>query len=137
MKTLFKNARIYKGELGTEIFKGELAVENEDIIFVGEKAPEDNYDKVIDCDGDLLMPTFKNAHTHTAMTIFRSYQDESPLQEWLFDYIIPREQLLTKEDVYYATQHGVLEYLKNGIGMGLAATFVLLGSNVVISLLKK
>ena len=26
---------------------------------------------------------------------------------------------------------------KNGIGMGLAATFVLLGSNIVISLLKK
>ena len=29
------------------------------------------------------MPSFKNAHTHSAMTFLRSYADDLPLDEWL------------------------------------------------------
>ena len=32
--------------------------------------------------GDLLIPGFKDAHTHTAMVFLRSYADDLPLQDF-------------------------------------------------------
>ena len=39
------------------------------------------WDREIDCEGNLLMPGFKNAHTHSGMTLLRSYADDLPLQD--------------------------------------------------------
>ena len=43
------------------------------------------FEREIDLKGDLVMPGFKNAHAHSAMTFLRSYADDLPLQSWLFD----------------------------------------------------
>ena len=45
---------------------------------------EEKWDEEIDAEGNLIMPGFKNAHTHSAMTFLRSYADDMKLQEWLF-----------------------------------------------------
>ena len=58
---------------------------------VAEKA----WDREIDCEGNLLMPGFKNAHTHSAMTFLRSFADDLPLQEWLYNRVFPMEAKLT------------------------------------------
>ena len=83
MKTRFYNARVLTMEPGKEIFKGEVWIEDEKILFAGKTDEIDSFyekhsgkvliwDKEIDCEGNLLMPGFKNAHTHSAMTLMRS-----------------------------------------------------------------
>lgn len=69
----------------------------------------------IDLNGDLIMPSFKNAHTHSAMTFARSYSDDMPLQEWLYNKIFPIEDKLTGEDIYRLSKIAFLEYLSGGI----------------------
>ena len=73
------------------------------------------WDRTVDCEGNLLIPGFKDAHTHTAMTFLRSYADDLPLQEWLFDKIFPKEDQLTPDDVYWLDILGIMEYLTSGI----------------------
>ncbi len=114
MKTLFKNARILK-MTGEEIFFGNLVVEGNRISYIGDVIPQDKYDQTIECDGNVLMPGFKDCHTHSAMVFLRGYADDYSLQEWLFDKVIPCEEKLTKEDVYELTKLACLEYFSSGI----------------------
>ena len=71
--------------------------------------------KEYDLNGDLLMPSFKNAHTHSAMTFLRSYADDYPLQEWLFEKVFPMEAKLTGDDIYWLSKLAILEYLTTGV----------------------
>lgn len=73
------------------------------------------WDLELDCRGDLLMPGFKNAHTHSAMTFLRSYADDVPLQQWLEEKVFPMEARLSGEDIYHLTRLAVLEYLTGGV----------------------
>ncbi len=72
-------------------------------------------DEVIDCGGDLLIPAFYNAHCHAAMTIFRGYGEDLPLQQWLEDRIFPAEDRLSFRSVYHASMLAIAEMLKAGI----------------------
>ena len=71
-------------------------------------------DEVYDLKGNLLMPSFKNAHTHSAMTFARSFADDLPLEEWLTTKIFPMEAKLTGDDIYWLSQLAFLEYLTSG-----------------------
>ena len=100
MKIRFYNARIMAMQDGVSIQKGELWTKDDRILYVGsDKDPEEeSFDREIDCENNLLMPGFKNAHTHSAMTFLRSFADDLPLQEWLYNRVFPMEAKLTKED---------------------------------------
>ena len=74
-----------------------------------------SWDREIDAGGNLLIPGFKNAHTHTAMTFLRSYADDLPLADWLSTQVFPREAQLTAEDIYWLDILGIMEYLTSGI----------------------
>lgn len=115
----FYNGRILALKKGFDLIEnGEVIVDGNRIIYVG-KAKEHNknikYEREIDLDGNLLMPSFKNAHTHSAMTFGRSFSDDMPLQEWLYDKIFPLEDLLTGDDIYRLSKIAFLEYLTSGI----------------------
>lgn len=114
MLTLFKNARILSMQDDNIIF-GELLVKDERIAFIGEHYQGEKPDKTIDCEGNLLMPGFKNAHAHTAMVFARSASDDLPLHNWLFDCIFPMEEKFKKDDIYHLTKCGILEYISGGI----------------------
>ena len=73
------------------------------------------WQREINLHGNVVMPGFKNAHTHTGMTFLRSYADDLPLDVWLTQRIFPMEAQLTEEDIYYTTKLGLLEYIANGI----------------------
>jgi len=73
------------------------------------------FEREIDLKGDLLMPGFKNAHAHSAMTFLRSVADDMPLHDWLHNQIFPREKLLTEEIVYIMMKLAIMEYLSSGI----------------------
>lgn len=101
-----------------EIFPGELQIEDDIISYVGPSAEEPqeiHWDREIDAQGNLVMPGFKNAHTHSAMTFLRSCADDLPLQEWLQQQVFPREARLTPEAVYWFSRLAIMEYLTSGI----------------------
>lgn len=124
------NIRLYNAKILTmessEISEGEIWIQNERILYVGDGSNTDAvyeklqlqsiiWDREIDCDGNLLMPGFKNAHTHSAMTLLRSYADDMPLQAWLNEQVFPVEAKLDGEMIYHLTKLAILEYLTSGI----------------------
>ena len=124
------NIRLYNARILTmqtkEIMEGEVWVQDERILYVGDGADADAvfdrlhlqsivWDREIDCLGNLLMPGFKDAHTHSGMTLLRSYADDLPLQEWLNEQIFPVEAKMSAQMIYHLTQLAVLEYLTGGI----------------------
>lgn len=116
MKTRIYNARILTMEDGKEMFQGEICIDDDRICYVGPTQENaGDWDKEIDAKGNLLLPGFKNAHTHSAMTFLRSYADDLPLQEWLYERVFPMEAKLTPEDVYWCALLANLEYLTSGI----------------------
>lgn len=115
MRTLLKNARILK-MTGEDIFFSSIVIENDRITYIGEAYDKYGpFDIVRDCKGNLLMPGFKNAHAHSAMTFLRSKADDLKLQEWLFGVVLPREEKFRKNDVYELAKLAYLEYLTSGI----------------------
>ncbi len=120
------NARVLTMEKCKPVFEGEVWVKNEKIVYVAErqelpaarekaKMPPISWDLEMDCKGNLLMPGFKDAHTHSPMTFLRSFADDLPLQEWLETKVFPMEQKLTYDDIYLLTKLAVLEYVTSGI----------------------
>lgn len=126
MRYRFFNARVLTMEPGRDIFNGEVWVVSDRIKFSGteeeartycESHPDEMlvWDEEIDCKGNLLMPGFKNAHTHSAMTLMRSSADDLPLSDWLNKQIFPIEAKMTAEDIYELSKISILEYLTSGI----------------------
>lgn len=114
MITLFKSARILSMN-SNELFFGELLVKDNRIAYIGSSYSGEVPDRIIDCEGNLLMPGFKNAHAHTAMVFARSAADDLPLKEWLYTTIFPMEAKFIDDDIYHLTKLGILEYLTSGI----------------------
>ena len=114
--------RIYNAKILTPdgiIDGGELWIENGKIKFVSQVSPLIllPWDREINANGNLLMPSFKNAHAHSPMVFLRSYADDTTLDEWLFKQVFPREAKLTPDDCYYLTKLAILEYLSSGISV--------------------
>ncbi len=108
----FYNGKTLEGQTVTE---NEVWVEGSTIAYVGPK-PADlpAFERQIDLKGDLLMPGFKNAHTHSGMTFLRSLADDLPLQDWLFQMVFPREAKLTPESLAAFVKVAFLEYIAGG-----------------------
>lgn len=120
------NARILTMEEGQDLFDGEIWIQDDRIIYAGNGSGSEEvyddlpgrciiWDRELDCMGNLLMPGFKNAHTHSGMTLLRSYADDLPLDEWLNHKIFPIEAKMTEEDIRELSKLAILEYLTSGI----------------------
>ncbi|MCM1124195.1 MAG: amidohydrolase [Eubacterium sp.] len=124
------NYRFYNAKILTmkqqDILEGEVWVQNDRILYVGDGHDTDCvygklhlgsiiWDREIDCEGNLLMPGFKDAHTHSGMTLLRSYADDLPLQDWLTKQVFPIEARMDGEMIYHLTKLAILEYLTSGI----------------------
>lgn len=116
MNTRIYNVRILTMEDGKDIFQGEVWIKDDTITYAGPKREEqEKWDQEIDGEGSLLMPGFKNAHTHSAMTFLRSHADDLKLDEWLYNRVFPAEAKLTGESLYWFTKLAFMEYLTSGI----------------------
>ena len=113
MKILFKNINLMY-ETGVTEKNMFLAVENDEISYIGKEEPKDDFDRVIDGTGKLLCPGFYNCHTHTPMTLFRGYAEDLPLSRWLHEKIFPAEDRLYPEAVACASALSAAEMIKNG-----------------------
>ena len=97
-----------------EIIAGDIGIENGRILFCGATPANWTADETIDCREKLITPGLVNAHTHAAMTLFRSYADDMALMDWLQKKIWPAEANLTAEDVYWGSQLAIAEMLASG-----------------------
>ena len=115
MKTSFKNAQILT-MIDDKIIKGDLVVVDNLIAYIGKDSSSyAPFDRVVECNNNLLMPGFKNAHAHSAMVFLRGKADDVSLQDWLFKIVFPREEHLKPNDIYYLNKVAYLEYLASGI----------------------
>ncbi|MDO5548365.1 MAG: amidohydrolase [Eubacteriales bacterium] len=116
MNTRFYNARILTMTGDLSPIWGEVWIEGNTITYVGDSKPSDiHWDREINLNGNLLLPGFTNAHTHSGMTFLRSFADDLPLQDWLTTQIFPMEAKLKPEHIYVLSKLAILEYLTSGI----------------------
>ena len=113
MTLVFKNVNLPEscGFSGTVT----VIVKDGKIEYVGKDAPSVFADRIVEGNGNLLMPAFYNTHCHSAMTLFRGYGDDLPLQRWLNEKIFPAEDLLNEERVYTGSMLAIAEMIKNGV----------------------
>ena len=72
-------------------------------------------DEVVELEHHALLPGLVNAHTHTAMTLFRGLADDLPLMSWLQEHIWPAEQKWVHEEfVADGSRLAVAEMLRGG-----------------------
>lgn len=109
MKLLIENAYIEGFGIGY------LATDGAWITSVTKERPAGQFDRQIQAKGSYLTPAFYNTHSHAAMTLFRGYGEDMPLQTWLNDCIFPAEDRLTPHAVYIASLCAAAEQIKNGI----------------------
>ena len=75
----------------------------------------DPHTEIIDAKNAIIMPGLINCHTHAAMTLFRGFADDLPLQQWLFEKIFPAEaKFLNPDTVYWGSILGCLEMISSG-----------------------
>ncbi len=114
MKTILKNVTLLS-ETGYGKGNWNVSIENKRIASITKELPDARDADIIDAKENLLIPGFYNAHTHAAMTLFRGYGEDLPLQRWLEERIFPAEERLNYENVTVATRLAVAEMLKGGI----------------------
>lgn len=117
MNTRFYNARILTMVPGEPVMNGEIWVAGNRIKYIGTAKEHGGlqFHREINVSGNLIMPGFKNAHTHSPMTFLRSHADDLPLLEWLDKQVFPMEAKLTGDDVYHLSKLAIMEYLTSGI----------------------
>ncbi len=88
----------------------------EALLPVAEARAEFQASQTIDRPGHLLIPGLVNAHCHAAMTLFRGFADDLPLEPWLRTRIWPAEKAwVGPEFVRDGTALAIAEMLTGGI----------------------
>ena len=112
----FYNGRVLTFDGSADITQTEVWTDGGTICHVGDAQEERPvFEREIDLNGNLLMPGFKDAHTHSGMTFLRSLADDMPLDKWLSEQVWPREARLSPDGLYVMTRLAVMEYLTSGI----------------------
>ena len=96
-----------------------IVIENDKII---DLAPQDKvFDEyeandIYQLTDHILIPGLINTHTHAAMSLFKGFADDLPLQDWLNDYIWPAEkEFINSSFVKDGSILALLEMIKSGV----------------------
>ncbi|MBR3298868.1 MAG: amidohydrolase [Clostridia bacterium] len=114
---IIKNANIITMDDSRPLIRGGcIGIDGGRIAFVsaGSEAPDATAARVIDADGNIVLPGLINAHAHIAMCVMRGYADDMRLNEWLFERIFPAEARLTEPAVLAGVRLGIAEMLASG-----------------------
>ncbi len=115
MKLLIKDTDALLYQNGTfTVKRTNVAVDGTMIVRVGDIPDGFHPDKILGGGKRLLIPGLINTHTHSYMTIFRNYADDLQFNEWLFDRIMPKEDIMQPADGRAATLLAACEMMKTG-----------------------
>lgn len=116
MKLLLKNCDILAadGDGYRWLKSAYLGIDGSVIDYIGEIRPQADYDREKDMSGRLLAPGLINCHGHTAMTLLRGVGSDLPLQEWLFEKMMPIEDQFTARDIQVGNALALLEMISTG-----------------------
>ncbi len=114
MKTILKNVTLLP-EYGFQGKNCNVTIEDKRITEISEEVSNPCDATVVECNGNLLIPAFYNSHCHAAMTLFRGYGEDLPLQRWLDERILPAEERLTYQSVYVGTKWAIAEMIRGGV----------------------
>ncbi len=122
MKRLFKGAAIITVNDNFDIiYNGMLGIKDKEIKYVGEYSSEFekefDADSIIHANNKILMPGFINMHSHLAMTLFRGYASDLPLDALLNEKIKPAEKGMNEKDIRAGVQTAAAEMLLSGTTM--------------------
>lgn len=119
MNMLIRNVHVITMDDDDRLYpEGCIAIKGDTIAYVGD---EENLpsgfmpDEVIEGRDMLALPGFVNAHTHSAMSLFRGYANDTPLMDWLAQKIWPLEDRLQPEDAYWLSMLSIAEMLMSGV----------------------
>lgn len=92
-----------------------VGIDDERITYISKEVPKQDFGRVYDGTGKLLMSGFVNTHAHSPMTLMRGYGENLALQDWLNQKIFPFEDKLTGDAVYWGTLLAMAESIRFGI----------------------
>ncbi len=109
---ILKNALVL---IENELRSVDIKVKNGVISEIGNVLSLERQEDVIDLSGKIIIPGFVNTHAHVGMSLFRGFAEDLPFNEWLFNRILPAEERLTPEAVYYGSLVSMMEMASHGI----------------------
>ncbi|MHB9287277.1 amidohydrolase [Halobacteriales archaeon Cl-PHB] len=115
MSTLrIEGGRVLRPDMSVD--RGDVLVDSHEgtIETVGDPGEVPAGDDTLDAEDDLVIPGLVNGHTHVAMTLFRGYADDKPLDDWLQEDIWPVEAALQPGDIAAGTRLGIAEMIRSG-----------------------
>lgn len=95
-------------------FRGDIFIDGEEIKEIGEIKDIPQNAEIIDAKGMVAMPGLINTHNHTPMSLLRCFSDDLRLMEWLDHKMLPAEDRMTPEDIYWGSLLGIIEMIKSG-----------------------
>ncbi|WP_379133709.1 amidohydrolase [Paenibacillus sp. sgz500958] len=114
MKILIKQALILTMKEGEEQpFTGDILIDGDIIAEIGQEI-NTPADEIIEGGGMAAMPGLINAHQHTPMSLLRGFCDDLKLMDWLEKKMLPAEDRMTPEDIYWGAKLSMAEMIRTG-----------------------
>jgi len=107
MSLLIKNVILKNKKVDIFISEGKIQK-------IASKINKKAKDKIDGYGEKVILPGLINAHTHSAMSLFKGVGEDLSLKDWLEKKIWPLENKLSADDVYWGTKLACLEMIKTG-----------------------
>lgn len=110
---LIRQAQIVTMNAAEDLFVGDVLIDGDRIAQI---APHLDVpaDRVIEAQGQVLLPGFVQTHIHLCQTLFRGRADDMQLLDWLRKRIWPLEAGHDEESLYYSAMLGIGELIASG-----------------------
>lgn len=92
---------------------GDILLDGDIIAEIGPEI-NTNAEERIDGSGMVAMPGLINAHQHTPMSLLRGFSDDLKLMDWLERKMLPAEDRMTPEDIYWGAKLSIAEMIRSG-----------------------
>lgn len=118
MKMLLKNALVL---IGGNLEKKDLKISDGIIVEINDSINNvNNIDNFVvedsfDFSGKIIIPGFVNTHTHVGMSLLRGFAEDLNFDDWLFKNILPAEEKLNYDAIYFASLVSMMEMAAHGV----------------------